>query len=753
MLKNRLSKKTFSFIKLISMMIIICMLVTASTLPVKAYTSDLGNGNFQNPVMYADYPDNCVIKVGTTYYMECSSINYMPGLPILKSEDLVNWEICSYAYDRIDVGMSGIDKTHADAYNLVDGKNVYSHGCWAPSLKYHDGTFYATFSSLDLGKTFVCTRKGMGFGGWTFTEISGIGYAHDADLFFDTDGRVYLVNGGCTLTELTSDCKSVKAGGINKKIFDGGSSHDGNRIFKRNGYYYILSTPCKENVSYYQRIEKAWRSKSLTGPYEQKVILDDGGNHQACVVEDGEYNWAVLFEDKGGVGRIPKVAPVTWINDWPMIGINGNGKVPATYKKPVAGNGIKSPGTSDEFADSSMSSQWQWNHNPDNSKWSLSERSGWLRLKSSNATDLLQARNTLTQRIQGPTSSGWVKLDATNIKPGQIAGLSAFHCKYGYIAVRNDNGTKKLVQYNVTGSETSVNLTNNIVYLKVDADCNAETAKFYYSYNESNWTQLGDTLGMDFYYKLWFVGYRFALFNFTTGSDTSGYADFDYFSFSPTATGLTTPTHTPMPTDTPTPRSAFSQIEAEDFNSQSGIQTESCSEGGNNVGYIENGDYAVYNNINFDKGAGSFEARVASNVSGGDIEIRLDSINGSLIGTCPVTGTGGWQTYETAKCNVSGVSGTHDLYLKFTGGSSYLFNLNWWKFNPISSVKYGDINGDGLINSVDYSLIKRYLLNQSTTVDLKVSDLDGDGRISSVDCALLKRYILGIITQFPVSTK
>ncbi|PJI10448.1 MULTISPECIES: family 43 glycosylhydrolase [Clostridium] len=542
-MKNSLCKKKFSFKKLSSIAAITCILITAvSFTSAKAYTSDLGNGTYQNPVMYADYPDNCVIKVGTTYYMACSSINYMPGLPILKSEDLVNWETCSYAFDRIDAGMNGIDKAHADAYNLVNGKNVYANGCWAPSLKYHDGTFYATFSSLDLGKTFVCTKKApMGFGGWDFTEIKGLGYSHDADLFFDTDGRVYLINGGCNVTELTSDCKSVKPGGINKKVFDGGSSHDGNRIFKRNGYYYILSTPVKENGPY-QRIEKAWRSRSLTGPYEQKVILDDGANHQVCVVEDGSYNWAMLFEDKGAVGRIPKLAPVTWTNDWPMIGING--KIPLTYTKPAAGNGIKSPGTTDEFeAQGSISSQWQWNHNPDNSKWSTSERPGWLRLKTSYSADLLQARNTLTQRIQGPASSGYVKLDASNLKPGQISGLSAFHCKYGYIAVKNDNGTKKLVQYNVDGKEYSINLTNNTIYLKVDADCNAETAKFYYSYNGSNWTQFGSTLKMNFFYKLWFVGYRFALFNYTTGHDTSGYADFDYFRFSPTATGTSTGTN------------------------------------------------------------------------------------------------------------------------------------------------------------------------------------------------------------------
>ncbi len=136
---------------------------------------------------------------------------------------------------------------------------------------------------------------------------------------------------------------------------------------------------------------------------------------------------------------------------------------------------------------------------------------------------------------------------------------------------------------------------------------------------------------------------------------------------------------------TPDPRSAFTQIEGESYDNQSGVQTESCTEGGENVGYIENGDYAVYSNIDFGSGAASFQARVASATSGGNIEIRLDGPNGTLIGTCPVAGTGGWQTWAAATCNVSGVSGKHDLYLKFTGGSGYLFNLNWFRFGTGSN--------------------------------------------------------------------
>ncbi len=141
-----------------------------------------------------------------------------------------------------------------------------------------------------------------------------------------------------------------------------------------------------------------------------------------------------------------------------------------------------------------------------------------------------------------------------------------------------------------------------------------------------------------------------------------------------------TPTSAPTPTPSSDTRSAFTQMEAESYNTQSGIQTESCGEGGQNIGYIENGDYVVYNNVDFGNGATSFQARVASATSGGNIEIRLDSSTGTLIGTCSVSGTGGWQTWVTNTCNVSGVSGTHNLYLIFTGGSGYLLNLNWFQF-------------------------------------------------------------------------
>ena len=201
----------------------------------------------------------------------------------------------------------------------------------------------------------------------------------------------------------------------------------------------------------------------------------------------------------------------------------------------------------------------------------------------------------------------------------------------------------------------------------------------------------------------------------------------------------------------PEPTSAFTKIEAESYNEQSGIQNVTCDEGTEAVGYTENGDYAVYKNIDFGDGATNFKTRVSSATNGGKVEIRLDSITGTLVGTCTIAGTGDWQTFVDASCDVSGVSGKHDLYLKFTGESGYLFNLNYFTFGKGSVVtgKLGDINSDGSIDSIDLMLIKKQLLGMENVENKTLADLDASGEIDAIDFALMKQYLLGMITTFP----
>jgi enterochelin esterase-like enzyme len=204
-------------------------------------------------------------------------------------------------------------------------------------------------------------------------------------------------------------------------------------------------------------------------------------------------------------------------------------------------------------------------------------------------------------------------------------------------------------------------------------------------------------------------------------------------------------------TTTPVQRDAFTKLEAESYSNQSGVQTETCNEGGNAIGYIENGDYAVYSNVDFGSGAASFQARASSATNGGKIELRLDSITGPLVGTCSVAGTSAWQTFSDAACNVSGVSGKHDLYLRFTGESGYLFNLNWFTFAKESNTsgKLGDLNLDEQIDAIDFQLMKKYLLGLGTIGNTKLADLDANGTVDAIDLLLLKQYLLGTITAFP----
>lgn len=199
----------------------------------------------------------------------------------------------------------------------------------------------------------------------------------------------------------------------------------------------------------------------------------------------------------------------------------------------------------------------------------------------------------------------------------------------------------------------------------------------------------------------------------------------------------------------------YVKTEGETICWETGVETEKCSEGGMNVCNIENGDWIKVKGVDFGSGAASFDARVASATNGGSIEVRIDSNTGKLVGTCAVQGTGGWQTWTTKTCTVSGATGIHDLYLKFTGSNGYLFNINWWKFNTaLPQIAYGDLDGSGDISSIDFSLMKQYLLGTISKFPspegLIVADLDGNGEIDAIDFVIMKEYLLGKRTKFPV---
>ena len=484
--------------------------------------SDNGDGTYTNPVIPADFPDPDVIRVGDNYYMVTTTMFVFPGVTVLQSHDLVNWEYCSNAVARFDF---------SPCYNL-DGCNRYSHGQWATSIKYHKGKFYLLFITLDEGG-FLCSAANPE-GPWEIRKLPRGFY--DPGLFFDDDGRIYVAHGysKISITELdenfapASKDSLVYTGDIRRGL-------EGSHVYKINGYYYLYCT-----YGGLDGIQVALRSKNIYGPYEQKVVIRDTtpgvtfGIHQGALIQTqtGEW-WTMLFVDSGPFGRFPSLQPVTWVDNWPMVGVDGKGVI--TYRRPDVGK--EYPVTvlpaSDEFNNQTLGMQWGWNHNPDSTNWSLSQRKGYLRLTTGKVvSNLSEARNTLTQRPfakydQNIPTIGVTKMEIGYMKDGDIAGLAVFQSPYAYIAVKQENGSKQLIMVNDGEIIDTMLLKGKTIYLRTIASNSAKKATFGYSLDNKEFFALGDELSMRFNLKI-FTGNKFCLFNYAT-KETGGYVDFDWF--------------------------------------------------------------------------------------------------------------------------------------------------------------------------------------------------------------------------------
>jgi beta-xylosidase len=317
----------------------------------------------KNPVIFADVPDMSIVRVGDTFYMSSTTMHMSPGVPIMKSMDLVNWKLINYAYKTL-----GDD----DALTLSNGKNAYGRGSWASCIRYHNSTFYVSTFSSTTGKTYIWSTKDIEKGPWK--EISFTPSFHDHSLFFDDDGRVYLIYGNkrLTLVELNADLSGVKAGGINQVIIENSSAPSGNdsglgegsQLFKINGKFYLYNITWPKGG---MRTVVVHRAEKLIGPWEGKLVFQDLGVAQGGMVDTPEGNWyAYLFRDYGSVGRIPYIVPMKWEDGWPVIGVNG--KVPETINLPASRGLIPGIVASDEFSrrkgEPALPLVWQWNHNP-----------------------------------------------------------------------------------------------------------------------------------------------------------------------------------------------------------------------------------------------------------------------------------------------------------------------------------------------------------------------------------------------------
>ena len=509
----------------------------------QAQSSDNGDGTFTNPMLWSDVPDPDVIRVDDNFYLVSTTMHLMPGAPVMRSKDLVNWETASYLFDRL---------TDTPNYDM-DGCTAYGRGQWATSLRYYNGRYYAYFSPNDKPfRGYVYTTTDPAKEKWEL--VSRLPHFHDASLLFDDDGRVYVYYGTGQLRELKPDLSDVQPGGVDMKIFERDSTEtgllEGSRAIKYNGKYYLLMISWPNGG---KRRQVCYRADKITGPYEKKVILeaDFGGFPyvgQGCIVDDAKGNWyGVIFQDRGGVGRVLTLMPCRWVDGWPMLG-DENGQVPTVMEKPVQGSPAIPLVVSDDFGNKQMKINWQWNHNPVHKAWSLEERPGYLRLKTSRVVEnLFWAPNTLTQRMEGPKCTASVAIDLSHMKEGDVAGFSAFNGNSGVLAVLKENGKKCLTMSEqvvslddkskaVTALDTKekarVELSQDIIYLRIDGDFRPgkDIATFYYSLNGKDWTKIGSDFKMIFDYRRFFMGTKYAIFNYAT-QETGGYVVVDYFDY------------------------------------------------------------------------------------------------------------------------------------------------------------------------------------------------------------------------------
>jgi len=498
--------------------------------------SDNGDGTYTNPVIAADFPDPDVIRMDSTYYMVTTTMFIFPGVPILKSHDLVNWEYCCNAVQRF---------VFSPCYDL-DGCNRYGHGQWATSLKYHNGKFYLLFITLIEGG-FLCTAV-KPEGPWHVRKLPKGFY--DPGLFFDDDGRIYVAHGYSTIHVTELDTNFAPRGN-DSLVYTGDIRRglEGTHVYKIDGYYYMYST-----YGGLDGFQVALRSKNIYGPYEQKVVIRDTthginyGIHQGALIQTqtGEW-WTMLFVDSGPFGRFPSLQPVTWENGWPMVGVNG--KAVVTHRKPNVGRNCPATTlpTSDEFDGRELGMQWGWNHNPDSTRWSLTERRGYLSLTTANVVDSLpKARNTLTQRMFAYYSdtlatTASTKMDVGHMKEGDIAGLAVFQDPYAFIGIKRSNGKNYVYMVNNCKTIDSSAVKGSTVYLRASAIHGSGAAPYYggksvpgsghasfsYSLDNRKFTKIGDELQMRFNLNI-FTGNKFCLFNYAT-VNTGGYVDFDWF--------------------------------------------------------------------------------------------------------------------------------------------------------------------------------------------------------------------------------
>lgn len=508
------------------------------------------------PVIGADYPDPEVIRVDDAYYMLSTTMHFLPGAVILRSYDLINWEIATYVFDTFE----GTEEARLD-----HERSNYGCGMWAGSMRWHKGRFYVSFAAKRSCKTYFYSSENIE-GPWEKTCIDS--YLHDGSLFFDDDDRVYLIYGNyeIRIQELRSDLTGFKENGFSRTLVtetdDCLLGHEGSHFYKIKGKYYLFTIHWPRTGTC-RRTQMCFCSDSLEGEFKGSTVLDDAMGFQNCgvaqggIVEANDGSWySIMLQDHGAVGRVPVLVPVRWENDFPVFGENG--KIPAvvTTRSNRPYYQCEPLYTSDDFSYEpdgdgkwNLKRQWQWNHEPNPALWSIAYGGGLCITTGKLSTNVTQAVNTLTQRLMLPRTVVEVTVDARDLNEGDFAGLCALQGCYGMLAV-----TKELRRYYLVMIERNkedkdismgasdympgtikqkLNLTEPIVRMRLEASFSDKSDRAVFSYREprdgGNWRKFGDEHAL-FFGLDHFVGCRCGLSVYST-RETGGTAVFRDFQY------------------------------------------------------------------------------------------------------------------------------------------------------------------------------------------------------------------------------
>jgi beta-xylosidase len=512
----------------------------------QVWVADNGDGTYKNPILHADYSDPDVIRVGTDYYMTSSSFTCAPGLPILHSKDMINWKLINHALPK---------QVPAEVFDMVQ----HGKGVWAPSMNYRNNELYIYYPDPDYGIYMIKTKNPAGAWSKPVLVLPGKGII-DPTSFWDEDGQAYLavgwagsragVNSIISLYKMNKEGTAVIDDG--KHVYDGHGidfTIEGPKLYKRNGYYYILAPAGGVSTGW----QLALRSKDIYGPYERKVVMDQGstpvnGPHQGALVSTpaGE-DWFFHFQDKEAYGRIVHLQPVKWKDGWPVIGEDkdgdGKGEPVLVHKKPNVGKtySITTPAESDEFNTDTPGLQWQWQANPKIVWSALMRGTGYLRLfayPSDSSKNMWMVPNLLLQKFPASDFTATTKIEWNvdrNAFDKKKAGLMIMGLDYAYLSISKNE--KSYVVKQVTckdaanGKDEEItdqrDIKDSVVYLRVTVSSPDAKCQFSYSEDGTNFANLGKPFTAK--PGRW-IGAKVGLFAVSVpGTRNSGYADIDWF--------------------------------------------------------------------------------------------------------------------------------------------------------------------------------------------------------------------------------